>query len=331
MFASFPSYRLSKPKGAALIDLVVVVGVIATGFSIMMPAIEQSQRAAQRTGCEANLKKLGEAFHAYEQVHGGFAPRRTGFGDGSLPYGGWGSQILPHVDLTIDKDYHHDYDFFDPINKPVTEKKINTYMCPAAPHDRVMTISANATANSANPNKDTLFTAECGPVVFISSNGLFMPNGGYGLNWPAAARGNDHQALTDNDDQPLSTITDGLAQTFLLIEHAGAPQVWRVGKRIDGPDLFAGANNSRGAWAGWGSISFGAFDPETGNERGKGDDKDCTVNCNNFFGIYGFHEKGANVLMCDGSVRFVSNKLNGLTFGRLTTRDDGQLIAPDSF
>ncbi|WP_254511852.1 H-X9-DG-CTERM domain-containing protein [Anatilimnocola floriformis] len=53
------------------------------------------------------------------------------------------------------------------------------------------------------------------------------------------------------------------------------------------------------------------------------------MNCNNFYGIYGFHEKGANVLMCDGSVRFIGLKLNGLTLARLTNRDDGQLLADD--
>jgi prepilin-type processing-associated H-X9-DG protein len=63
----------------------------------------------------------------------------------------------------------------------------------------------------------------------------------------------------------------------------------------------------------------------------RGDSTDCSVNCNNSFGIYGFHEKGANILLCDGAVRFVTPKLDGLTFGRLTTRDDGQLIADDAF
>jgi prepilin-type processing-associated H-X9-DG protein len=58
---------------------------------------------------------------------------------------------------------------------------------------------------------------------------------------------------------------------------------------------------------------------------------DCTVNCNNTFGIYGFHEDGANVLLCDGSVRFVGKKLNPLTFAYLTICDDGHVIGSDDY
>lgn len=324
-------HRAHARRGVTRADVLVGAAAVAVIFALLGPSLAHSRRTSYETLCQDNLRSLGKAFHEYEQANGGLPPRRTGFGDGGQPYGGWGSKLLPHVDAELNKKYHHDYDFFDPINKVVAETKIKTFLCPAAPEGRVTKISANATANSANPNKDTLFTSECGPVDYIASNGLFMPDAGYGLNWPREARGSSHQALTDNDDQPLAKITDGLSQTLLIIERAGAPQVWRVGKRIDKPDQFAGANNARGAWAGWGSLNFGAFDPKDGEGRGKGDDTDCTVNCNNFFGIYGFHEKGANVLLCDGSVRFVTPKLNGLTLARLTTRDDGQLIAPDSF
>jgi prepilin-type processing-associated H-X9-DG protein len=118
---------------------------------------------------------------------------------------------------------------------------------------------------------------------------------------------------------------------LLIIERAGAPQSWRMGKNLNKPDQFAMANNSRGAWAGWGSLNYGAFSPVDGNSPARGDATDCTVNCNNFFGIYGFHAAGANVLLCDGAVRFVGTKLDGLTLARLTTRDDGQLLASDAF
>lgn len=64
---------------------------------------------------------------------------------------------------------------------------------------------------------------------------------------------------------------------------------------------------------------------------GKGDATDCTVDCNNWFGIYGFPAGGANALMCDGSVRFVGPRLDPLTLAYLAIRDDGHLISPTDY
>src|SRR5262249_4216317 len=154
-----------------------------------------------------------------------------------------------------------------------------------APTDRVTPVQANASGNSANPNKDTIFASQCTPNDYIAANTLFMPTTGYGLAWPRELNGNMHQALLDNDNQPAARIADGLSNTILIIERAGAPQTWLVGKNANKPHMFGMADNARGAWAGWGSIAFGAFRPEDGTSAALGDATDCTVNCNNFFGI----------------------------------------------
>jgi prepilin-type processing-associated H-X9-DG protein len=194
-------------------------------------------------------------------------------------------------------------------------------------------IESQASTKSTNPDKDTVFKVKAVACDYISSNGLLLPRGGYGLNANAtdAMIGNQRQPMLDNEYLPLAKITDGTSCTLLLIEQAGRPNVWRNGKTKDGDGQFGMSPNARGAWAGWGSIAFGPADAATGESPGKGDSTDCTVNCNNWFGIYGFHAAGANVLMCDGSVRFVGPKLDPLTLAYLTLRDDGHLIAPTDF
>lgn len=320
-----------KNRGAyTVLDALAVVGICGLALALLCPAILQARLATSRDVCQNNLRVLGEAFLTFERTHGGFPPRRTGF-SGTKGYGGWGSQLLPLLDEKLGGEFHSDYDFYDPINKTVVETKIATFICPAAPPDRTCLIRSNASGSSSNIDKTTLFEAHCGPNDYISSNGFFMPKTGYGVNWPTDANGNQHQAMTDNDNLPVSRITDGLSQTLLIVEKAGAPQIWRAGKRLDQPDLFAGQNNSRGAWAGYGSIAFGPSDSTGEYRQARGDSTDCSVNCNNTFGIYSFHEDGANVILCDGSVRFVNKTLDGLTFGRLTTRDDGQFIAADAY
>jgi prepilin-type processing-associated H-X9-DG protein len=314
-------------RAYTLVDCLAVLAVLAAGAALLLPAIARSSAAARKEGCHENLRVLGKAFQEFEQARGGFPPRRTGLG-GSQPYGGWGSQLLPNLDEKLHANYHYDRDFYDPLNKEVSGTRVPAFLCASAPPERFTLIQANASGNSANPDKDTLFETRCAPNDYLASNGLFIPRGGYGLSWPRAiGGGNQHQAMTDSENLPTSRITDGLSNTYLIIERAGGPQKWRMGKKEDDRDLFAGQNISRGTWAGFGSLNYGVFDPKTGEQEGaRGDDTDCVVNCNNTFGIYSFHEGGANVLLCDGSVRFVGKSLDGLTHLRLTTRDDGQLI-----
>lgn len=318
--------------GVARLDFFVALsaGVIAVG--LMLPAIQAARDDATKQQCTNNLRKLGQGFAEYEKVRGGLPPRRTGFNNGA-PYGGWGSSILPHVgEEATSRKFNPKFDFFDPANKEAVETQVSVYRCPASP-ERVVAIQSQASTKSANPDKDTVYTVRSGPTDFISSNGLLFPAGGYNLRAVVTDGmiGNQRQSMSDNDDTPYTKITDGLSCTLLLIEQAGRPNNWRNGKKTDRDGQFGMANNARGPWAGWGSIAFGPASRETGENPGKGDSTDCTVNCNNTFGIYGFHEAGANVLLCDGSVRFVGKSLNPLTLAYLTLRDDGHVIGSDDY
>lgn len=311
--------------------LVVAVVVLTTGLSL--PAIRAAQAEADRTRCQDHLRRLGQGFLAFEKVHGGLPPRRSGFNNGA-PYGGWGAYLLPHIgDDALAKKYNPKLDFFDPGNKAAVESPAPVFLCPASPGNRRLKIQSQASTKSENPDKDTVHTADCGVTDFISSNGLLMPRGGYGLNALVADQmsGNQRQPMVDNEFLPLRKITDGTSCTLLLIEQAGRPDVWRKGKKKEGEGQFGMSANARGAWAGWGSIAFGPASAATGETPGRGDATDCTVNCNNWFGLYSFHPGGANVLLCDGSVRFLNPTLDPLTLAYLTLRDDGHLIAADDF
>jgi prepilin-type processing-associated H-X9-DG protein len=322
-----------RRRGLSLIDALTALAMGGIAVALVLPALLAARQAADVNVCTKNLQTLGKSFQAYEQAQGSLPPRRTGGGFGNTPYGGWGAQILPHLNEKLSSEFHHDYDYFDPINAKVVANKIAEFICPAAPADRQVLIRSNASSASVNLNKDALFETHCGPNDYIASNGFFMPRVGYGAGWPERGLGNQRQAMTDTDNRPLTEITDGLSCTILIVEKAGAPAAWRMGKKIGNDDLFAGQNISRGTWAGYGAIAFAPMNPESSEtlRSARGDSTDCSVNCNNTFGIYSFHEKGANILLCDGAVRFVSTRLDGLTFGRLMTRDDGQLLADDSF
>jgi len=315
------------------IELGVVAGMLLALAALIPPAMLAARDQSREQMCQDRLRRLGEAFMSYEGAQGGLPPRRAGFNDGN-PSGGWGSQIVNYLGLSeAQGQYDSRYDFFDPKNKAIVEGSMPAFLCPASPADRVVPIQSQASTKSANTDKDTVYTCKAGAVDYIASNGVLMSGNGYGIHAMGSNRvGNERQALADNHNTPLSRITDGLSNTILLIEQAGRPAEWRNGKlkKADN-NQFGMSINARGTWAGWGSIAFGAASAETGETPGRGDSTDCSVNCNNWFGIYGFHDGGANVLFCDGSVRFVGTKLDPLTFAYLTIRDDGHVIDHDDY
>jgi prepilin-type processing-associated H-X9-DG protein len=56
----------------------------------------------------------------------------------------------------------------------------------------------------------------------------------------------------------------------------------------------------------------------------------CVLNCtNDWGGAYSFHPGGMNVLLCDGSVRFLKETIDREAFRALTTKAGGEVIGED--
>ena len=96
------------------------------------------------------------------------------------------------------------------------------------------------------------------------------------------------------------------------------------------PEAQAQAISGGGAWAdvfsGENWVAGRLYDgTDSGSSDGGGP---CAVNCSNFrgAGLYSWHTGGAQILLCDGSVRFISENLSQTVLGALITSQSGEVV-----
>ena len=63
-----------RRRAFALVELLVVVGIIAVLIALLLPALGRARENARRTVCASNLRQLAGACIAYDQAHKGKLP-----------------------------------------------------------------------------------------------------------------------------------------------------------------------------------------------------------------------------------------------------------------
>jgi len=289
-------------RGFTLIELLVVIAVIAILIALLLPAVQQAREAARRTQCKNNLKQIGIALHNYLETHGRFPPGRL-----RTPRTGWCALLLPHLEqVNLQNEYDFDHDYWDPENQGATQVPLPVFACPstAGGQQLIPNDAGAAVADTGTPPTESRagdYQATVGYFEF-----QVEPNFGTGM-------------LHINNGRPRD-VTDGLTNTIAATELAGRPDYWAGGvKQPEGsaPGYF----NEWGPWASPQRIFFSGYTHDGLTRFGP-----CAVNCSNLEGIYSFHPGGANVLMGDGSVHFISESVSVELVARMIDVDDGEVI-----
>ena len=293
---------MRKPKsrpGFTLIELLVVIAIIAILIALLLPAVQQAREAARRTQCKNNLKQIGIALHNYHDVYRMFAPGHVSVAP-SEPGGhadfhwGWGSMIMPMMEMSNlqDSSGHSVMNMRNAATnaqtKPVLQTPIPAFRCPSdiGPNtNNILTMGFQrlATSNYAGVhNSDHYNGRNC--ADHHTRGGMF-----YGMGCVR-----------------IRDVTDGTSNTLMVGERK-----WQI-RDVDGIVRTAAAAHS------WGGVIWG--DWRRGYLYGVGVYKlnlDGTDQASGAHfhrarqGFSSFHTGGAQFLMADGSVRFLSENIDG--------------------
>lgn len=322
---------LIRRPGFTLIELLVVIAIIAILIALLLPAVQQAREAARRLQCRNHLKQIGLAIHNYHEAHNGIPPQAT-WAPGST-FSGYSvhARILPYIEqgnLYSGIDYNVGY----AAQPAICKSRIPMYRCPSDPKDS---------------------TRMDGGVEFYGTNYGFSIGTWLGLD-RQTARGGDG-VFGYNMGSPFASITDGLSNTI------GAAEVKTfVPALLDGGNPAASHTPPPATPAE--VVAYGGtFDPDychtqwvTGRTLQSG--VTCTFPPNTVLpyttgGVTydvdftsarvsptapvqsyrvvtsrSYHVGGANILLMDGSVRFVSSSCNQATWRALGTRSGGEVI-----
>jgi prepilin-type N-terminal cleavage/methylation domain-containing protein len=320
-------------SGFTLVELLVVIAIIGVLVALLLPAVQAAREAARRMACSNNFKQIGLAFHNHHDVYNRFV---TGGNNGQYPAWAtpsnwtannsgpkaragwsWQYQLLPYMEQTNLYETQSD--------ATVRATPVKTYVCPTARTPR-------AYSNVFRSD----YVASCGTAFDKNGDGMIV---GTSYTDETGVVRYSHPVLT------MGSVTDGLSNTLVFGEKWLHPEA--QGKSLDGGEneswCNAGWDQDHVRCTGNGTATFSCVNC-FGKRDGSATTTDYTPKPNSQAPLAGVggagstiwqelfgssHTSGLNVVLGDGSVRFVTFGVDYKVWAAYGTRSGGETLSFD--
>ncbi len=338
--------RRTKRRGFTLVELLVVIAIIGILVGLLLPAVQAAREAARRMQCSNNFKQMGLAMHNYESTYKKLPPAIT-----KVPNSTSGNhnpsafiRMLPFMEQvalysqldSIGFGEHVSYWLGTAaatgpqIRATLAQSRFPMYRCPSSAHPETVTVTVAGIAtvhlwpsyvliagSNQHPSTDT--TAAAG--AHHSQGGIFPGNLSIGIG----------------------AIPDGTSNTMAISEQSGrlsfVNNVFRTaaqnsgsfGMSIKNPRLPNGNRT-------WSVTAVHAAGPAQEDMRcfsmttiRQGPNVIGTPNfsgpnaCNTI--LSSAHTGGVQAVLCDGSVKFVSDSIDLILLKNLADKNDGSVAS----
>jgi prepilin-type N-terminal cleavage/methylation domain-containing protein/prepilin-type processing-associated H-X9-DG protein len=340
---------MRKRIAFTLIELLVVIAIIAVLLGLLLPAVQKIREAAARAKCQNNLNQIGLALHNYHGAYEAFPPARNPFSPPPPLVHSALARLLPFVEQeSVGRmiDFNTPPLFFaGPVapsagNYTASVTIVSLWLCPS---DSIFGQVPGDASLAVRPDGTTSPTDHYAGTNYVTCVG----SGSAAVAWGKYA---NSDGMFGQSPFKIMDVTDGMSNTVAFSESllgpGGGPEP--TANPLQDPTrqvlTLPGSTITDDVACAAGPAASGAY---WSNMRGarwiNGHYADANYNhyllpndprwdCSNASHNPGqaaarsLHTGGVNVLLGDGSVRFVTNSVNANVWQALATRSGGEVV-----